>query len=145
MFKRLCVVALLVLSMFLGLGNAALAQSEGLTKIRVAFWWTAGDDPAYIDPATGEHPDTMPTALRQARLKALETVKEKLGVQLEFVQYSLDLRQQILQTVLAGDPVGEIVGMWGGSQGTVLNQNVLQDLTPYVNAFGESHSGWLDP
>lgn len=142
MFKRLCVVALLVLSLFLSFGNAALAQSEGLTKIRVSFWWTAGDDPSYRDPATGEHPDTMPTALRQARLKALETVKQKLGVQLEFVQYSLDLRQQILQTVLAGDPVGEIVGMWGGSQGTVLNQNVLQDLTPHLDAFGEE-AFWL--
>ncbi len=144
MRKRL-LVAFLVLSLFLSFWNVALAEAQGLRKIRVALWWIAGDDPTYIDPATGEHPDTMPTALREARLKALETVKEKLGVELEFVQYSLDLRQQILQTVLAGDPVGEIVGMWGGSQGTVLNQNVLQDLTPYLDAFGDEEFWMVGP
>ena len=69
MRKRL-LVAFLVLSLFLSFWNVALAEAQGLRKIRVALWWIAGDDPTYIDPATGEHPDTMPTALREARLKA---------------------------------------------------------------------------
>lgn len=137
MYKRCFVVALLVFSLFLSFGNVAPVEAEELTKIRVALWWTEGDDPTYRDPVTGEYPDTMPTALRDARLKALETVKEKLNVELEFVQYALPVEQQILQTVLAGDPIAEIVGMWAGSQGVILNQNVLQDLTPYKECFGE--------
>lgn len=145
MSKRSFVVAFLVLSLFLSLGSVALGAGEGLTKIRVALWWTEGDDPTYIDPATGTYNDNMPTALRDARIKALETVKQKLGVELVFVQYALDVRQQILQTVLAGDPVGEIVGMWGGAQGTVLNQNVLQDLTPYLDAFGDEAFWMVGP
>lgn len=145
MYKKCFVAALLVFSLLFSVGNYAVVKAEELTKIRVALWWTEGDDPTFRDPVTGEYPDTMPTALRDARLKALETIKEELNVELEFVQYSLPLEQQILQTVLAGDPIAEIVGMWAGVQGVILNQNVLQDLTPYKEYFGEEASWMLGP
>jgi len=106
------------------------------TVIRVAIWWQAGDDPTYRDPATGEYPDAMPIALREARLQALETVKEQLNVEIQFVQYQ-DVFQEVLQSVLANDPIAEIVGMWGGSQGTVIGQNVFQDITEFRHLFGD--------
>lgn len=113
--------------------------------IRVAIWWPEGDDPRYRDPVTGEYPDTMPLALREAKLKALETVLEELNVDMQFVPYSLPIEQEILQSVLAGDPVAEIVGMWGGIQHVILSQNVLQDLTPYRDLFGEEAFWLLGP
>ena len=91
MYKKCFVAALLVFSLLFSVGNYAVVKAEELTKIRVALWWTEGDDPTFRDPVTGEYPDTMPTALRDARLKALETIKEELNVELEFVQYSLPL------------------------------------------------------
>lgn len=140
MKKKHFVFLLLVVALLLSVNTVRAAEPP--TKIRIALWWVEGDDPSYRDPATGEYPSTMPTALRDARLAAMETVKEKLNVEMEFVQYSMELQQQILQTVLAGDPIAEIVGMWGGVQGVILNQNVLQDLTPYLDAFGEEEH-WM--
>lgn len=93
-------------------------------------------DPTYKDPTTGEYNDAhMAPAIRQAKLKALETVLQELNVKIEFTQYPGDVREVILQSVLANDPIGDLVQMWDGSQGTVFAQNVLQDLTDFRYLF----------
>jgi len=93
-------------------------------------------DPTYKDPTTGEYNDAhMAPAIRQAKLQALDTVLQELNVKIEFTQYPGDVREVILQSVLANDPIGDIVQMWDGSQGTVFAQNVLQDLTEFRHLF----------
>jgi hypothetical protein len=110
--------------------HADCVVDEEPTTIRLGHHWVAEIDPTWVDPLTGE--GYMAEDSRLAGLHALEVVLEELNVEIEFVEYSGDIREQFLQSVIAQDPVAEIVLMWGGSQNTILGQNVLQDLNPYV-------------
>lgn len=94
------------------------------------------DDPYWIDEITGE--SGMSEDNRRSAIAALEVVKEKLGVDIKWVSYPSDIKQCILQTVLAGDPICHIPVMANGSQGTLLSQNVLQKLDPYVDIFNDN-------
>lgn len=102
--------------------------------------WLPGLDPNYQDEITGEY--TMQPDARNAYLHALEVIKEELNVEFEFVQYSSDVREIILQSVMAGDPVADIVNLWGGSQGTILSQNVLQPLDDYIAIYDDPEYAW---
>ncbi|MGN1097609.1 MAG: ABC transporter substrate-binding protein, partial [Clostridia bacterium] len=46
---------------------------------------------------------------------------------------SSDLTKLLLQTVLSGDPFCDLATLWNGVQGTIMNQNILQPLDPYVD------------
>lgn len=90
-------------------------------------------DPNYKDEVTGEY--TMAENMRQAYLKAADKILEDYNVKFEFIQYSGDTKEVLLQSVMAGDPVCDIAWMWGGSEGTILAQNVLQKLDDYKDIF----------
>lgn len=98
--------------------------------IRYGTHWINGIDPNYTDPVTGDY--TMEPAPRQAALVALQAVKDTYNVDIEFLQYPVDVSTDLMTSVLAGDPICELALMWGGIEPTILRQNVLQDLTPYV-------------
>lgn len=85
-----------------------------------------GIDPYYVDEATGEY--TMPEAQRQAALAALAKVKDEMNVDIEFIVYAQDVRNELLTSVLAGNPVCDIAGIWGGAEATILAQNIMQPL-----------------
>lgn len=111
------------------------------TIIRIGTHWQAGDDPEYKDPVTGESgmaPDRL-----QAAQKAMETVLNELNVKVQWVQYPSDVRESLLKSVLANDPICEIALMWGGSQGTILGQNVLQPLDEYQSVFSDPDAAWM--
>jgi predicted small lipoprotein YifL len=102
------------------------------TIIRFGSHWIPELDPNWVDPLTGE--PYMAEDARLAGLVALERVLEELNVEIEFIEYTGDIREQFLQSVIAQDPVVDIGLMWGGSQNTLLGQNVLQDLNDYVDS-----------
>ncbi|MGN1097881.1 MAG: hypothetical protein ACI4SS_03175, partial [Clostridia bacterium] len=89
--------------------------------------------PYWVDEITGE--SGMSEDNRRAAIAALEVVKEKLGVDIKWVSYPTNIKQCLLQTVLAGDPLCHIPIMANGSQGTILSQNVLQPLDKYKDIF----------
>ena len=107
-----------------------------VSTILIGHHYQPEDDPYWIDEITGE--SEMSEDNRRAAIAALDTVKEKLGVDIKWVSYPSDIKQCVLQTVLAGDPICHIPIMANGSQGTLLSQNVLQKLDPYVDIFNSN-------
>ena len=109
--------------------------------IRYGTHWVAGLDPNHVDDVTGEY--TMAESERQAALAGLQAIKDELNVEFEFVEYSQDTRVELMTSVLAGDPVCEIANIWGGAEGTILAQNVLQELDDYADIFADEESSWM--
>ncbi len=115
---------------------------SGETKvIRYGTHWVAGLDPNNIDEVTGEY--TMAENERQAGLAALDAVKKELNVEFKFVQYAADTRTELMTSVLAGDPVCDIATIWGGAEGTILAQNVLQPIDDYADIFADESVNWM--
>ena len=111
------------------------------TVIRYGTHWINGLDPNYVDEVTGEY--TMAESERQAALAALDAVKQELNVVFEFVQYSGDVQNDLMTSVLAGNPVCDLAIIWGGAEGTILAQNVLQQLDDYEDLFSDEESSWM--
>ncbi len=120
-------------------------ETGGKTQvIRIGTHAQAEDDPYLKNATTGEV--DMDPKKQKVSIAALEKVKEELNVEIQFLQYSSDLKQLLLQTVLAGDPYCELAVMWGGSQGNILIQNVLQPLDKYAYIFHDDPDGaWILP
>ncbi len=116
-------------------------SSEEPTVIRFGTHHVASLDPFWTDPVTGEA--GMSPEDQYAYEQAWNKVLEEHNVKLEFVEYSSNTIEELLRSVLANDPVAEIVFLWGGSQGTVLGQNVLQDITPYMDQVFTEEDSWM--
>ncbi len=114
---------------------------EETVVIRYGTHWVNELDPNHVDDVTGEY--TMSEANRQAALQALEKVKQELNVEFEFIQYSGDVRNDLMTSVLAGNPVCDLANIWGGAEGTILAQNVLQQLDDYADLFADDESSWM--
>lgn len=124
--------------------ETAVDTATPAAEAKVLRWgthWQAGLDPNYQDPTTGEY--TMDEASRQASLAALQAAKEQLNVDVEFVQYATDTRSELITSVLANNPVCDIAILWGGSENTVLSQNILQPLDDYSDMFSDSEYSWM--
>ncbi|SFC27352.1 hypothetical protein [Butyrivibrio sp. YAB3001] len=109
--------------------------------IKYGTHWVAGLDPNHVDEVTGEY--TMAESERQASLAGLQAIKDELNVEFEFVEYSQDTRVELMTSVLAGDPVCDIANIWGGAEGTILAQNVLQELDDYADVFADDETSWM--
>ncbi|MCG8499176.1 MAG: extracellular solute-binding protein, partial [Firmicutes bacterium] len=116
------------------------AEKEVVT-IRFGHHNIRGLDPAWRDPVTGE-PHMSPEQLR-AREKAVEAVLKEHHVKFEFIEYPSNVREILLQSVMANDPVADIVWMFGGSQSMILAQNVLQPLDDYQSLFEDEEYAWM--
>lgn len=124
--------------------NREKKKNGELTVIRIGTHAQSEDDPYWVDEITGT--SNMNADRKKAAIAALTKVEEELGVKLEFLQYSSDLQQLLLQTVLAGDPYCELAILWGGCQGNILSQNVLQPLDDYAYIFHDDPDGaWILP
>jgi len=109
--------------------------------IKFGTHWQQGDDPNWTDPVTGESgmaPDQL-----AARKAGEEAVLEQLNVKVEWVQYPEDVRESLLKSVLANDPIVDIALLWGGSQGTLLGQNIFQQLDEYADIFADPDDAWM--
>jgi len=111
------------------------------TVIVFGTHWQAGDDPNWKDPVTGE-PGMAPDQLL-ARQKAQEAVQQQLNVKIQWVQYPSDVREALLKSVLANAPIVDIALLWGGSQGTLLGQNIFQPLDEYESIFNDPDDSWM--
>lgn len=116
------------------------AVSEEPVVIRYGMHWLPDIDPYYTDPVTGEY--TMEESKRQASIAALQAIKETYNVEFEFLQYPNDVSSDLMTSVLAGDPICDLGVLWNGVEPTILAQNVIQDLTPYLDLF-EGEEGWV--
>ncbi|MCR5154092.1 MAG: DUF5011 domain-containing protein [Lachnospiraceae bacterium] len=113
-----------------------------ITTIKYGTHYVQGLDPHYVDSATGEF--VMQENERQARLAAEEKILEELGVVFEYVQFDGNTTEVLLQSVFAGDPVCDIAVLWGGSEYTVLSQNVCQKLDDYAYIFqNDPEVSWM--
>lgn len=140
------VAMLLALTMLAGLLPMTLAAAEEApTIVRIGTHWVDGEDPLKISETTGTYTMTDESD-RLIRVQALEKVKEELNVEIQFVQYAQDTRSELVLSVLAGNPVCDVAMMWGGSENTVLAQNILQPLEGYKDVF-DGGAEWmlLDP
>ena len=115
--------------------SAKQDEDKDLVVVRYGSHCANEEDPNYKDPVTGEY--RMDEETRQIKLKALEKVKEELGVDYQFVQYPGDVTEVLLQSVMANDPLCDIARISQGSQGTVLGQNVLQPIDAYIDLVPE--------
>lgn len=112
------------------------------TVIKIGTHYVAGLDPTWKDEVTGE-PVMTPEQVRAGEA-AMQEVLDKLNVKIEFVQYPSDVREILLQTVLAGDPFADIVWLWNGCQGTILGQGILQSLDDYAGMFlDDEDAKWM--
>lgn len=107
-------------------------KKDGLTVIRIGSHAASAMDPDYKDPVTGEY--SMQED-RELALAAEQKVKDELGVDIEWVQYPGDTTEVLLQSVIAGDPIADVVNLYTNSQGKILGQNVLQPLDNYLDSF----------
>ncbi len=133
--------AALLLALAMVLSLVPMATAEEPTIVRYGTHWTAGWNPNEIDPATGSYTMTD-EADRQLRLAAEAAVLAKHNVKIEHVQYSQDVRSELVLSVLAGNPCCELARIWNGSESTVLAQNVLQQLDDYAYIFEGAEWMW---
>ena len=101
--------------------------------IRIGSHAANSMNPEYKDPVTGEY--TMEEADREIRLEALQSVLDQLNVKIEWVQYPGETTEVLLQSVMAGDPLADVVNLYANSQGIILGQNILQPLDDYLEYF----------
>ena len=115
-------------------GEAAKGDKGQPTVIRIGSHAANAMDPNYKDPATGEY--AMKND-REAALAAMQKVKDELNVEIQWVQFPGDTTEVLLQSVMAGDPIADVVNLYANSQGTILGQNVLQPLDDYMEYFSK--------
>lgn len=109
--------------------------------IRYGTHWVRDLDPNFVDEVSGEY--TMEESKRQASLVALAAVKEQLNVEFEFIQYSANTTEELMTSVLAGNPVCDLALIWGSAEGVILAQNVLQQLDNYSYIFEDEETSWM--
>ncbi len=121
--------------------NEKKVEGAVVDTIYIGHHYIPEIDPTYIDPITGE-PGMAPDK-RIASLNALATVKEELGVDVKWKAWINGATRDCLQTVLAGDPFAHMAVLSGSAQATVLTQNVLQPLDPYLDVFEHPDAEWI--
>ncbi len=142
-FKVLTLVLILSLltSVFAGCGRAEEDKGPVVDTIYIGHHYIPEIDPHYKDPITGEY--TVAPDKRIAGVNALNTVKEELGVDIKWKAWPGGATRDCLQTVLAGDPFCHLAVLSGSAQATVLTQNVLQPLDPYLDVFEHPDAEWI--
>ena len=109
--------------------------------IRIAHNYTREIDPSFRDPISNR--PYIGQEEMNARLYAEEEVLRKFNVKIQWIQYPGNLNEDILRSVLAGDPIAELVRIVEASQGRLLGQNVLQPLDEYEYLFQDEDSSWM--
>lgn len=122
--------------------TVAPEEPKEIVTIKYGTHYVQGLDPHFKDEVTGDF--VMPADQREARYAAEEAILDELGVVFEYVQYPGDTRESLLQSVMAGDPICDLAVLWGGSEASILSQNVLQKLDDYAYIFQEDEEySWM--
>lgn len=137
MFLSAVAVALLVSSCGGKSGNGGDA-----TVIRITHLNPRAMDTSYRDPVTGE--PGMSQQEMVARLYAEQQILEKFNVKFQWLEYgSGGLSDTVLRTVLAGDPVAEILHIFAAQHGALLAQNSVQPIDDFADYFQDEDSSWM--
>lgn len=134
-------MSIMAMALLSGCANSPEETDAVVDTIYIGHHYIPEIDPNYKDPITGEY--TVAPDKRLAGVKALNTVKEKLGVDLKWKAWINGATRDCLQTVLAGDPFAHMAVLSGSAQATVLTQNVLQPLDPYIDVFDHPDAAWI--
>jgi len=121
--------------------NGDTEGPKEIVTLKFGTHYVPGLDPHYKDDVTGEY--VMPEADREARYAAEKAILDELGVVFEYVEFTGNTTEVLLQSVMANDPISDIAWMWGGSEGTILAQNVLQQLDSYAYLFEDEEYSWM--
>lgn len=144
-FKRVVAslaAATMIIPVFSGCEKSEKETTAIVDTIYIGTHYQAEDDPYWVNEITGE-PVMNPDKIKAAQA-ALKTVKEELGVDIKWKQWPNGVTQDILQTVLAGDPYCHIAILSNGFQGRVMVQNVLQPLDDYMDIFeNDPDAKWI--
>ena len=124
-----------------GKPNEGTVAGGAPVVIRIAHNWPREMDTSFRDPITGE--PALGQEELSARIYAEEQVLQKLNVKFSWIPYPGDMNEDILRSVLANDPLAELVRVVGPYQGTLLGQNVLQPLDEYETYFQDEDSNWM--
>ena len=116
-------------------------RDDGVVVIRIAHNWPREMDTSFRDPITGE--PAIGQQELNARLYAERRVLEIYNARIQWIPYPSNLTEDILRSVLAGDPLAELVRIVGGAQGQLLAQNVLQPLDEFAHIFDDEDSSWM--
>ncbi len=134
-------VATMSVAVFSGC-ESKIEETEAIVDtIYIGHHYMQEDDPYWVSDITGE--GVMDPVKAKASIAALNTVKEKLGVDIKWKNWPSGVTQDCLQTVLAGDPYCHIAILSNGFQGRIMVQNVLQPLDDYMDIFEEEDYQWL--
>ncbi len=141
-FKKTVAFALILIMMCTLLSACGEKEEAAVTDtIYIGHHYMQEDDPYWVSEITGE--GVMDPVKAKAAIAALDTVKEKLGVDIKWKNWPNGVTQDCLQTVLAGDPYAHIAILSNGFQGRVMVQNVLQPLDNYMDIFEPEDYQWL--
>jgi len=100
-------IAVFICSVLIGCSGSGRADSKtGPVIVRIAHNYPREMDTNFRDSATGR-PHMSPEELT-ARIYAEEQVLNKFNVKFQWIQYPGDLNEDILRSVLAGDPLAEL-------------------------------------
>ena len=113
-------------------GGEESKKDGDLVTIRIGSHNANGMDPNYKDPNTGEY---AMQSDREIALAAMQKVQDDLGVKIEWVQFPGETTEVLLQSVIANDPLADIVNLYANSQSTILGQNVLQPIDKFLDSF----------
>ena len=140
-FFRFSLVAVLAALLLSGCGGSGGAGGKNApVVIRIGNCCIPEYDPHYTDPVTGE--PAMGAQERAARLYAEQQVLEKFNVRFEWIDYG-ELPLTLLRTVMAGDPIADMVRIIVAWEGTLLAENVLQPLDEWEDLFQDEDSAWM--
>ncbi len=134
-------MAIMVIALLAGCGNEKETNENVVDTIYIGHHYMQEDDPYWVSDITGE--GVMDPIKQKAAIAALNTVKEELGVDIKWKNWTSSVTQECLQTVLAGDPYCHIAVLSNGFQGRVMVQNVLQPLDDYMDIFEPEDYQWL--
>lgn len=112
-----------------------------IVTLKFGTHYVQGLDPHFKDDVTGEY--VMAESDREARYAAEKAILDELGVVFEYVQFAGNTTEVLLQSVMANDPICDIAWMWGGSEGVILAQNILQQLDSYADLFEDEEYSWM--
>lgn len=114
-------------------GSQEGGKKDGdLVTIRIGSHAGNAMNPNYKDPNTGEY--SMKSD-RDLALAAMQKVEEELGVKIEWVQFPGETTEVLLQSVIANDPIADVVNLYANSQSKILGQNVLQPLDEFLDSY----------
>lgn len=115
-------------------GSGGSGNSDDLVVVKYGSHTV--EDPNAIDSVTGAYV-MEDEDMREMWNTALQTVRDELGVDYQYVVYPNAVTTDVLQSVIAGDPIANIIRIQQTSEGTLLGQNVLKPVTQWIDLLGD--------